>query len=75
MNDPKSTNQNNIPDPVTDYYLTYHQLCKAKAHIEKAIRYVGQFEAAETEIDENVATDVIRAISLLQKLLPKSDAA
>ena len=59
------------PDPTWDYYITWHKLFKAKSHLEKLIKYVGQFEDAEPEVDEQVEADVILIIKYLEDVLPK----
>ena len=58
------------PDPSWDYYITWHKLFKAKAHLEKLIKYVGQFEEAETSIDEQIESDLVVIHKLLQDVLP-----
>ncbi|MEH2089678.1 hypothetical protein [Nostoc sp.] len=59
------------PDPVWDYYITWHKLFKAKSHLDKLIKYVGQFEEAESAIDEQIESDLILVIRHLEDVLPK----
>ncbi|MEH2087801.1 hypothetical protein [Nostoc sp.] len=59
------------PDPAWDYYITWHKLFKAKSHLDKLIKYVGQFEEGESAIDEQIESDLILVIRHLEDVLPK----
>ena len=58
------------PDPLSDYYITWHKLLKVKCLLEKLINYVGQFDDQEGEVDETIESDLAQITRLLDDVLP-----
>ncbi|WP_017654570.1 hypothetical protein [Fortiea contorta] len=54
------------PDPAWDYYVTWHQLIKARSKLDELIEYLGTIENSSADSDRNLKAFVSQINTLLE---------